>query len=248
MLSIITVVYNDVIGIKKTISSIEDCFVKTKVKADVEYIVVDGGSTDGTLDVILASGHVVSLYISESDTGIYNAMNKGISIANGEWVYFLNAGDSIDSFDVLARVCESLYNLPVGCNFLYGKYRMNGAVKQQYCTLSYLICHMLNHQSVLYHRTLFSSKNYNEFYRFCADYAHLLNVWNSLKPHELNFCVANYDVTGVTSQSYNKLTMWTERLHAVWHSELSISNKLLLSLRGVFSWVFHRVNMFLKIN
>lgn len=247
MLSIITVVYNDVVGIKKTISSIEDCFIKTKVRDDVEYIVVDGGSTDGTLEEILASAHVVSSYISERDAGIYNAMNKGISIANGEWFYFLNAGDTIDCFDVLAKVCENLCNLPVGCNFLYGKYRMNGVVRQQSCTLSYLICHMLNHQSVFYHRTLFLSQKYNERYRFCADYAHLLNVWSLLKPHRLNFCVANYDATGVSSQSHNKLTMWFERLHAVWHSELSLYNKVLLSLRGIFAWPYHRLNMLLRM-
>ena len=86
--SIITVVLNDKDGLDKTIQS-----VRLLEYPYVEYIVVDGGSEDGTLDVIKKNSDVVDKWISEKDSGIYNAFNKGIGLASGEYVHILNAGD-----------------------------------------------------------------------------------------------------------------------------------------------------------
>lgn len=87
-LSIVTVVLNDPVGLKKTIESVKALRFK-----DYEYIVVDGGSNDETLDLIKAEP-AISSWVSETDNGVYNAMNKGINMSQGNYVHLLNAGDT----------------------------------------------------------------------------------------------------------------------------------------------------------
>lgn len=87
-ISIITVVYNAVSSIEKTIQS-----VLGQTYGNVEYVIIDGGSTDGTVDVIRRYADRLAYWVSEKDKGIYDAMNKGLRKATGEWVNFMNAGD-----------------------------------------------------------------------------------------------------------------------------------------------------------
>ena len=88
LLSIITVVYNDAKNLKKTIDS-----VKSQSFNDYELIIIDGQSTDGTLEVIESSKPYIGSWVSEPDSWIYDAMNKGIGLARGKYIEFLNAGD-----------------------------------------------------------------------------------------------------------------------------------------------------------
>jgi len=92
--SVITVCYNALQGIENTILS-----VKSQAYEDVEYIIIDGGSTDGTIDIIRKYSNCIDFFVSEPDGGIYDAMNKGIRAATGEWIIFLNAGDVFASND-----------------------------------------------------------------------------------------------------------------------------------------------------
>jgi glycosyltransferase involved in cell wall biosynthesis len=98
-ISIITVVFNAREDIKKTIES-----VLCQSSNSYEFIVIDGGSTDGTLEIIRSFGDKIHQLVSETDRGIYDAMNKGIGRASGKWIYFLNAGDSFYSNDVLTNL------------------------------------------------------------------------------------------------------------------------------------------------
>ena len=98
-LSIITVVFNSKSVLENTIKSITEQEYK-----DVEYIVIDGGSTDGTIDIIKKYKNFISVWISEPDKGIYDAMNKGLKKATGDYVWFLNAGDEIYSPDTLSFI------------------------------------------------------------------------------------------------------------------------------------------------
>lgn len=97
--SIITVVYNNKVNFIKTLES-----VKAQDYSNLEYIVIDGGSTDGTLDVIKQNESLISKWISEPDKGIYDAMNKGIELATGEYIWFLNGGDMIYSDNILNEI------------------------------------------------------------------------------------------------------------------------------------------------
>jgi glycosyltransferase involved in cell wall biosynthesis len=98
-ISIITVCYNSALTIADTLRS-----VREQTHGNIEYIVVDGGSTDGTLTIVAAEGKHVTKLISEKDNGIYDAMNKGIDLATGEVVGFINADDFYASNSVLADV------------------------------------------------------------------------------------------------------------------------------------------------
>jgi glycosyltransferase involved in cell wall biosynthesis len=95
-LSIITVCYNNLEGLKKTVES-----VIGQTKMDFEYIIIDGGSKDGTKEYLEGISSGITYWVSEPDLGIYNAMNKGISVANGEYLLFLNSGDHLYSPTVI---------------------------------------------------------------------------------------------------------------------------------------------------
>ncbi len=99
VISVITVVFNAAELLGRTVRSIRE-----QTWPGVEYIVVDGGSTDGTLEVIRANEDVIAKWVSEPDNGLYDAMNKGIRMAGGEYLWFINAGDEIYDRDVLTSI------------------------------------------------------------------------------------------------------------------------------------------------
>jgi len=102
-LSIITVCYNNKEGLRKTMES-----VKRQTFKEYEYIVIDGGSTDGTVELIKENEQYIDYWVSEKDNGIYNAMNKGIKVAKGEYCYFLNSDDCIAAPDTVERIFEKM--------------------------------------------------------------------------------------------------------------------------------------------
>jgi len=106
--SIITVVYNNKDNFIKTLNS-----VKSQNYSNIEYIVIDGGSTDGTLDVIKQNENVINKWISEPDKGIYDAMNKGIKLSTGNYIWFLNGGDMIYSDNTLNKIFSTYQNADV---------------------------------------------------------------------------------------------------------------------------------------
>lgn len=103
LITIVTIVFNCVETIEQTLLSVIEQTYK-----NIEYIVVDGGSTDGTVDVIRKYAQHIDVWISEKDKGIYNAMNKGIDISTGAWINFMNAGDSFESNETVERVVPAL--------------------------------------------------------------------------------------------------------------------------------------------
>ena len=102
-LSIITVVYNDKSNIEETIRS-----VIYQTYTNIEYIIIDGGSTDGTIDIIKKYKDKIDYFISEKDNGIYDAMNKGIRIATGNYINFMNSGDRFNSLDILKLITDQI--------------------------------------------------------------------------------------------------------------------------------------------
>ena len=111
LVSIVTIVFNGIDILEKTILS-----VINQTYPNIEYIVVDGGSTDGTVDIIKKYKGKISTWISENDRGIYDAMNKGTALATGEWLGFMNAGDSYFSESTL----EKIFFQPVDADVIYG--------------------------------------------------------------------------------------------------------------------------------
>ena len=110
--SIITVTYNSGCTFQDTIDS-----VKSQTYPDIEYIVIDGNSTDNTLDIIKANEHVISKWISEPDRGLYDAMNKGIKMATGDIVGIINSDDFYQRTDAIAKIVEGFQNRALQCVF-----------------------------------------------------------------------------------------------------------------------------------
>jgi glycosyltransferase involved in cell wall biosynthesis len=103
VVTVITVVYNAEATLEATMLS-----VLAQDWPQMEYLVIDGGSTDGTLDIIRRHSARLGGWVSERDRGIYDAMNKGIRVAKGEWIHFLNAGDRFASPNVLTRCMQTV--------------------------------------------------------------------------------------------------------------------------------------------
>jgi len=115
LFSIITVTYNASQWLERTIQSII-----SQSYPHIEYIIIDGNSTDGTLDIIKKHQSSISKYVSEPDSGLYDAMNKGLRLASGDYVWFINAGDTLYSDNIVQKIVNSLSseNLP---DIIYGE-------------------------------------------------------------------------------------------------------------------------------
>ena len=110
--SIVTVVYNSEKYLQKTIDSI-----KNQTDTDFEYIIIDGGSKDSTLEIIKRNNSYIDFWISENDKGIYDAMNKGIKYATGKYIWFINSGDEIFNVNTL----EIIKNKKINADVFYGE-------------------------------------------------------------------------------------------------------------------------------
>ncbi|WP_318357959.1 glycosyltransferase family 2 protein [Enterobacter sp.] len=245
MISIITVCYNAKTDLSKTMDSI----AKQVGNIQVEVIVIDGGSTDGSQYMLEQKyRHIVSKFISEKDKGIYDAMNKGIKQAHNEWIYFLNAGDVFANTNAVSNISQ-LIESGGKYNFIHAPYISDGVThtSAELC-LQYLSAHMINHQSILYRKELFDEELYDTSYRFCADYAHLLNSWAKIKAVKANFVIANFDSTGISSSEHNKKRMWEERIRAVWNSSLPVSSKIVLSKRAAIAYPYHYLKGLISSN
>jgi putative colanic acid biosynthesis glycosyltransferase len=121
VISVVTVVLNDVNNIESTIQS-----VLSQVECDIEYILIDGGSSDGTLEIIKKYQDKIQHVCSESDSGIYFAMNKAIDVAHGEWIIFLNSGDTFFSSTVVRDI---FFKISLDVDVIYGQH----VVKYQGC-------------------------------------------------------------------------------------------------------------------
>lgn len=146
-ISIITICYNAASDLEKTIKS-----VRAQVFNDYEYIIVDGGSKDVTSEIIKSNADVITKWVSEPDKGIYDAMNKGIKMATGDWVIMMNAGDIFADPDVLQNVFSHV--IPDNITFLYGdtlSRQKNGKLLRRITSWK---DGNINHQAVIYRRQL----------------------------------------------------------------------------------------------
>jgi len=168
LLSIITINKNNSTGLKTTIESVISQSFK-----DFEYIIIDGNSSDESIEVIKKYSESINYWISESDTGIYNAMNKGIRISKGRYLQFLNSGDHF----VNEKVLENIFRKPVTSDILYTDCYLSDKVqgiKQMIIPfqldLLYLIDNSICHGGSFIKRGLFELVgNFSEDYKIISD-------------------------------------------------------------------------------
>lgn len=145
--SVITVVYNGAAGIARTIDS-----VLSQRDVEIELAVIDGGSTDGTQAIVAAYGEAVSRFVSEPDLGIYDAMNKGIALARGEFLLMMNCGDCFAADNALASALAATQ--PGVEQLVFGAWeRLGDGGMRRLCRPAPERA-VFNHQAVLYSRSL----------------------------------------------------------------------------------------------
>lgn len=153
-ISIITVSYNASSCIEKTIKS-----VVNQTYDNIEYIIVDGGSTDSTMDIVNMYKDHIDIFISEKDNGLYDAMNKAIDMACGEWLNFMNAGDVFYSDKVLEDIVLS--GLMEKYDFIYSDFVADNGKKKRIIHQSFAEGKVL-HQSLVYKKCL--HEKYSKYY------------------------------------------------------------------------------------
>ena len=176
MISVITVVYNGFNTIERTMASIT-----SQTYPNLEYIIVDGGSQDGTINLIKKHESGITKWISEPDKGLYDAMNKGIALSSGEYLWFINSGDEIAAPDVLEKVFHGDNN----ADFYYGETVVvdgDGKVlgNRRLQPPAHLVWKdfrkgmLVSHQSVIIKKEICDF--YDTSYRFSADYQWVLTA------------------------------------------------------------------------
>ncbi|GAB1309286.1 glycosyltransferase family 2 protein [Urechidicola sp. KH5] len=197
-ISIITINLNDKIGLEKTIKS-----VVSQTYISLEFLIIDGASTDGSLDVIETQKEHIHCLISEKDSGIYNAMNKGIQRAKGDYLLFLNSGDILTSNTAIEDfVTHTNFNGDI----IYGDYKFKKGEKIYPDTLTpfYFLRTSLPHQSTFFKKEVFETMGlYDESLKIASDRAFYIKSFlsNQIKFQHVNYALTLFDLEGLSNNA-----------------------------------------------
>jgi len=205
-ITIITVVYNNSIELKTTIQNIID-----QTYTNIEYIVVDGKSTDGTLNIINKYSDHIHVWTSEEDEGLYDAMNKGMALATGDYIVFMNAGDTFAKKETLSNVAEEIVanEFP---DFVYGdliEIPFNGKsyLRVSRSTEAKKIGMFTCHQSMYYKNQVIKDYNlsYDLKFKIASDYnftCKFLNV--SKRNFHISSPLCKFELGGISTENWYK--------------------------------------------
>ena len=203
ILSIVTINLNNLEGLQKTIDS-----VVAQTFKDYEWIIIDGGSMDGSREIIEQNSNHFSYWVSEPDKGIYNAINKGITQAKGEFIQILNSGDTLFENSTLEKVFLNKLDADVNYGDALLRYPDGSIIDKHYpdlVSLNYFIHNVINHQATFFKRQVFDGHPYNECYLIAADWAYCMEaVCRGLTFKHIPLTIVHYDNTGISAQ-------WSER-------------------------------------
>ncbi len=214
LVTIVTVVRNDRKHIEKTIFS-----VLSQSYKNIEYIVIDGASTDGTMDVINQYAESIDVVVSEPDGGVYDAMNKGISLSHGEYVNFMNSGDFFHDKNVIEEMCLQGFSKVQRHTVFYGDVNTrywNGVYREKpheffrtpFKFKGIGICH----QSMFFPGDVIRKMPFNLKYPIAADYDMALKMYkNGVDFVYCNLIVADYSWGGgISSNPYGLINVYKE--------------------------------------
>lgn len=204
--SIITVVFNGENIIEKTMQSV---FAQTY--DNIEYIIVDGKSSDNTLSIIEKYKEKISVLISEKDKGLYDAMNKGLQVATGDYVWFMNGGDQIADAQVLAKI----FSLNIDADIFYSDTALideNGKYLSLLSEIGHnnapdnLTAKSMQRGMVVCHQSFIAKRNitspFNLKYKISADIDWVIKCLKKSKNnHKLSFCLSKFMTGGVSSKN-----------------------------------------------
>lgn len=229
LLTIVTINYNDAYGLECTINSIRDSLIKFN---QVEYVVVDGGSNDESKSIIISNKDIINYWVSEKDKGIYDAMNKGVSMSNGEYICFLNSGDtlcnSLPMKSILDLLVEKKYDVVYGKHLTKTKDEIIQSKLGKLNSIKYGM--VFNHQASVVKKNLLIENPFNCKF-LSADYDLFLKLYYQGKSFlffDENVCV--FDANGISSK--NKIRIYRE-----W-AKISLSHGFSIKKLFVFGLMF----------
>lgn len=211
LLSIITVNLNDIEGLKRTVNSVLE-----QTWQEFEYVVIDGGSTDGSKECLLSHTNNIGYWISEPDSGIFNAMNKGIKSSTGKYLLFLNSGDSFVNEKALAQTIKYLRKK----DFIYFNLEMYDNNRRfikyfpEILSFSFFINHSLPHPSTFIKKEILVEAGlYDESYKIISDWKFFIDA---VCKKNCSYLYVNEDLTsfnlfGISSKDETKIEMYQER-------------------------------------
>lgn len=222
-ISIITVTFNCQGSIESTINSI-----LMQDFSNFELIIIDGASTDGTLNVINKYKSRIKCIVSEPDNGIFDAMNKGIERATGDFVLFMNSGDTFVNNHVL-----SLINFDKEYGVIYGNMVINFRNKKLECkpepffkSKDYIKTMGICHQCIFVRIDLAKHYKFSQEFKIAADFNMIFQIWKKgYKFRYVDVPIANYDTTGFSAQNYPKQL---KEICRIWGIENKFATKFVL--------------------
>lgn len=208
--SVISVNYNNRQGLDKTIKSV----VEQKSFNDFEYIIIDGASTDGSVDIIMKYSDSINFWVSEPDEGIYDAMNKGVSVAKGDYCIFMNSGDCFYGNKVLYDVSK-IMNEHV--DFIAGNYCIKGKVYKSpdlvtamtlFKTIDVSICH----QALFTKREILIKNPYQINYKIISDYINQFDslIFDNATYQYVDIIICEVEPDGLSATNYKLLSIEKE--------------------------------------
>lgn len=218
-ISIITVTYNCLDTIKSTLKSVSR--LDSKI---FEHIVIDGGSTDGTIDIINEYASNLSYFVSEPDDGIFDAMNKGAARAVGDYILFLNSGDILhENFSINQEFLSDENTL------IYFSYKISGSDVVHKPGIRHPFGLPTSHQAILIPRNVFNTYNFSQSFKVAADF----NQYISIKMNsEIKHIYCNDVISIVLPGGFS-----FENRHLM-HKEYA---QILKSNFGIFKWIAYIV-------
>ena len=207
-LSIITINLNKREGLKKTMQSVFEQSFK-----DFEYIVIDGGSTDGSKELLQSCSSKITYWVSEKDNGIYHAMNKGAAKSTGNYLLFLNAADVLTDKKVIEKVADEIIKTNERYSFYTGNMQLikNGFIAESpmpaEVSFNYFFKSSLCHPSTFIANKLFKTiGGYNEENKIVSDWEFFLTAFTQYNAtyYKLNILTTLFDTNGISANPLDK--------------------------------------------
>jgi glycosyltransferase involved in cell wall biosynthesis len=245
LITVIVAVYNAFNTLQQCLDS-----VVNQAHANVQLVVIDGASTDGSVDVLRGMTDQIDFWISEPDNGIYSAWNKGLLQAKGEWICFIGADDYFCNTSVLKKISDALISLPINIDVAYGKivllgrennamYELGQPWEQIQVRFKSIMC--LPHPGLMHRRTVFEKYgNFDETFKIAADYDMLLRILLNGKAHFIPDVISvAMRQGGASSNPSNTFLALSEVRHSQYKAGLYIPG---------FIWIFAWLRVLIRLS
>ena len=241
LISVITSVYNGGDDLERTIKS-----VLRQTYKNIEYIIIDGGSKDNTLNIINKYNDEITYWTSEKDNGIYHAWNKGLDKCSGEWIAFLGSGDyyndhAISTYVKFLKINSESNFISSRVTLINHKYEKIRVVGEEWIWKSFSKYMNVAHVGSLHHKSLFNKfGKFNEDFKVCGDYEFLLRAGKNLNASYVNKELCYMKIGGVSNSNFLVFSETTKAKRI----NKSRKNELILiidQIQAILIWYLNKV-------